>query len=80
MKEHFPVWWHDVSAQMHENGISLPEMNEYDKSTTIQNTHTKFNNQLLWSMFESYINLHPNYLKPVLIYEQTIIRNLFETF
>jgi len=35
MREHFPVWWSQVSANLHANGYSLPEMNEYDKSTTI---------------------------------------------
>ena len=39
---HFPVWWSDVSKNLHENGYSLPEMNEYDKRTTIQETHTHF--------------------------------------
>ena len=42
MKEHFPVWWNTVSANLHANGYSLPEMNEYDKATQIQNTHTAF--------------------------------------
>ena len=42
MREHFPVWWSDVSANLHSNGYSLPEMNEYDKSTLIQNSHTQF--------------------------------------
>ena len=27
---------------MHENGYSLPEMNEYDKRTEMPKTHTKF--------------------------------------
>ena len=40
LREHFPVWWHDVSANLHQSGYSLPEMNEYDKATTIQKTHT----------------------------------------
>lgn len=31
LKEHFPVWWYDVSKQLHENGYSLPEMHQYDK-------------------------------------------------
>ena len=35
VKEHFPVWWNNVSADLHKNGHSLPEMNEYDKSITI---------------------------------------------
>ena len=42
LKEHFPVWWSSVSGNLHKNGYSLPEMNEYDKSTKIQNTHTEF--------------------------------------
>jgi hypothetical protein len=46
IKEHFPVWWNSVSANLHQNGYSLPEMNEYDKSTKIQNNHISFNNKL----------------------------------
>jgi len=46
VKEHFPVWWNSVSSNLHSNGYSLPEMNEYDKSTMIQNNHTAFNNKL----------------------------------
>ncbi len=42
LKEHFPVWWNDVSKELHANGYSLPEMPQYDKSTEIQNTHTRF--------------------------------------
>ena len=42
IKEHFPVWWNDVSKELSDNGYSLPEMNEYDKKLEIQNTHTKF--------------------------------------
>ena len=42
MREHFPVWWNSVSADLHKSGYSLPEMNEYDKATTIQKSHTKF--------------------------------------
>mmetsp|Transcript_37296 Transcript_37296/g.35901 ORF Transcript_37296/g.35901 Transcript_37296/m.35901 type:complete len:85 (+) Transcript_37296:235-489(+) len=42
LKEHFPVWWNQVSKQLHENGYSLPEMNEYDKKLDIQKTHTRF--------------------------------------
>ena len=47
MKEHFPVWWSSVSGNLHANGYSLPEMNEYDKSTSIQNSHTQFDKQIL---------------------------------
>jgi hypothetical protein len=42
LQEHFPVLWYDTSKTLHENGYSLPEMNEYDKRTEIPNTHTKF--------------------------------------
>ncbi len=42
LKEHFPVWWNKVSASLHENGHSLPEMNEYDEQTKIPRTHTRF--------------------------------------
>ena len=44
IKEHFPVWWAKVSADLHASGYSLPEMNEYDKATEIQNSHTQFDN------------------------------------
>jgi hypothetical protein len=47
LKEHFPIWWNSVSANLHTNGYSLPEMNEYDKSTRIQNSHTQFDAQVL---------------------------------
>lgn len=47
IKEHFPVWWASVSADLHNAGYSLPEMNEYDKSTTIQRSHTQFDNRVL---------------------------------
>lgn len=47
IKEHFPVWWAQVSGDLHKAGYSLPEMNEYDKSTTIQYSHTQFDTQLL---------------------------------
>jgi len=48
LKEHFPVWWNSVSANMYKNGYSFPEMNEYDKSTTIQKSHTQFDNMIQW--------------------------------
>ena len=47
MREHFPVWWNNCSANLHANGYNLPEMNEYDKAITIQNTHTEFDSQIL---------------------------------
>merc|ERR1712086_513116 len=47
VREHFPVWWAQVSADLHADGYSLPEMNEYDKSTTIQRSHTQFDSQVL---------------------------------
>lgn len=46
LKEHFPIWWEKTSYQLHQNGYSLPEMNEYDKSVEMPRT-TKFNSQLL---------------------------------
>ena len=49
VKEHFPVWWNNVSAQLHKNGHSLPEMNEYDKSIHIQNAHNRFDTTILWT-------------------------------
>ena len=42
IKEHFPVWWHDLSDQLNVNGYNLPEMNEYDKRVIMPNTHTRF--------------------------------------
>ena len=42
LKEHFPVWWNDVSGQLHTNGYSLPEMAQYDKSIEMPKTHTRF--------------------------------------
>ena len=47
IKEHFPVWWHKVSADLHKSGYSLPEMNEYDRATEIQKSHTQFDDQIL---------------------------------
>lgn len=47
LREHFPVWWAKVSSDLHESGYSLPEMNEYDKSTDIQKSHTQFDDQIL---------------------------------
>lgn len=47
IKEHFPVWWYNVSKQMHAQGLSLPEMNEYDRQTEIPRTHTKFDASIL---------------------------------
>ena len=47
LKEHFPVWWNEVSKDLHQAGYSLPEMNEYDKSTVIQKSHTVFDNMVL---------------------------------
>ena len=46
-KEHFPVWWANVSADLHQSGYSLPEMNEYDKATELQKSHTQFDAQIL---------------------------------
>ena len=40
VKEHFPVWWHDVSATLAHNGYNLPEMNEYDRAKWMQKSHT----------------------------------------
>ena len=47
LKENFPVWWHDVSANLYQNGYNLPEMNEYDNSTEIQKSHTQFDTSIL---------------------------------
>ena len=43
LKEHFPVWWHDTSAQLHANNYSLPEMYEYDRQINMPKSHTNFN-------------------------------------
>jgi hypothetical protein len=45
LKEHFPVWWYETSAELHENGLSLPEMNEYDKAVLMPKSNTTFNDQ-----------------------------------
>lgn len=36
--------WNDVSAELHENGYSLPEMSQYDKRVELPKTHTRFDN------------------------------------
>ena len=46
LKEHFPVWWAQVSSDLYSNGYSLPEMNEYDKATKIQKSHTQFDGRV----------------------------------
>ena len=43
LKEHFPVWWRDISATLAENGYNLPEMNEYDRIRFMPKSHTQFN-------------------------------------
>jgi len=47
LKEHFPVWWHEISDNLYKNGYNLPEMAEYDKSTEIQRSHSQFDDQVL---------------------------------
>lgn len=47
VREHFPVWWSTTSAALHKNGYSLPEMNEYDRATTMPKTHTAFDTTML---------------------------------
>jgi len=42
IKEHFPVWWNEVSTDLNANGYSLPEMTQYDKQIEIPKTHTHF--------------------------------------
>jgi hypothetical protein len=42
LKEHFPVWWNEVSQDLHVNGYSLPEMAQYDKQLKIPKSHTHF--------------------------------------
>ena len=44
VKEHFPCWWTDVSANLAQNGYNLPEMNEYDRIKHMPKSNTKFNN------------------------------------
>ena len=43
LKEHFPVWWHETSMKLHEDGLSLPEMPHYDQQTQMPKSHTQFN-------------------------------------
>ncbi len=45
--EHFPVWWKQVSADLHDNGYSLPEMNEYDKRTEFPRHESRFDASIL---------------------------------
>lgn len=45
LREHFPVWWSQASAQLNSNGYSLPEMNEYDRSIEMPRASTNFNAQ-----------------------------------
>jgi hypothetical protein len=47
VKSHFPVWWNHVSADLHKSGHNLPEMNEYDKSIHVQNTHLEFDKTIM---------------------------------
>lgn len=42
LREHFPVWWRDTSAQLHQNGYSLPEMHEYDRQTHMPKATSSF--------------------------------------
>ena len=43
IKEHFPVWWYQTSLKLHEQGISVPEMQHYDRQTNMPKSHTSFN-------------------------------------
>ena len=45
LKEHFPVWWHDISQDLHDKGLNLPEMHQYDKAINMPKSHTTFNSQ-----------------------------------
>ena len=47
IKYHFPVWWNTVSADLHLAGHNLPEMNEYDRSTVVQNNHLAFDKTIM---------------------------------
>jgi len=47
LKENFPIWWEATSANMHTAGLSLPEMNEYDRSIEMPKTTTNFDAQSL---------------------------------
>lgn len=42
IKENFPYWWASVSKQLHDNGMNLPEMNEYDLRTAMPHSTTYF--------------------------------------
>ena len=39
---HFPKLWEDVSANLHENGYNLKEMNEYDNQVEMPELSEKF--------------------------------------
>mmetsp|Transcript_7139 Transcript_7139/g.9954 ORF Transcript_7139/g.9954 Transcript_7139/m.9954 type:complete len:197 (-) Transcript_7139:94-684(-) len=43
LREHFPVWWRETSAQLHAKGLSLPEMHEYDRQTKMPTSYSNFN-------------------------------------
>ena len=47
LREHFPVWWQQTSAQLHANGINLPEMHEYDRQTNMPKNHNSFDTSRL---------------------------------
>jgi hypothetical protein len=47
LREHFPVWWHEISTELNANGYSLPEMHEYDKATEMPRSHTSFDSKML---------------------------------
>ena len=47
LKEHFPVWWRETSAQLHTNGYSLPEMIEYDRQTKMPSSYSSFDSSKL---------------------------------
>ena len=42
IKTHFPYWWSNVSKQLYDNGMNLPEMNEYDLKTQMPDSKTYF--------------------------------------
>ena len=42
IKVHFPYWWANVSKQLADNGMNLPEMNEYDLRVHMPDATTSF--------------------------------------
>ena len=47
LREHFPVWWQQTSADLHAKGINVPEMHEYDRQTKMPTSYSNFDTSRL---------------------------------